>query len=115
MSLKDVAEKINVHETTMSRLAQGKYIDTDWGLFPMKYLFSQGVKQEGQEKDSENVSRNVVKDIIKEIIESNNEAKGKSLSDQKISDLLLERGIKCARRTVSKYRSELNIESSYTR
>ena len=56
------------------------------------------------------VSRNVVKDMIAEIVAENG-----SLSDQKISDMLLSRGIKCARRTVGKYRSELNIDSSYTR
>lgn len=108
MTLKDVAEKIGVHETTMSRLAQSKYVETDWGLFQLKYLFSQGVSSTSD--DSAAVSRNAVKDMIAEIVAENG-----SLSDQKISDLLLSRGIKCARRTVGKYRAELNIDSSYTR
>ena len=108
MTLKDIAEKIGVHETTMSRLAQSKWVDTDWGLFQLKYFFSQGVATTSGNQDS--VSRNVVKDMIAEIIAENG-----ALSDQKISDLLLSRGVKCARRTVSKYRGELNIDSSYSR
>ena len=108
MTLKDIAEKIEVHETTMSRLAQSKWVDTDWGLFQLKYFFSQGVSTTSG--DQKSVSRNVVKDMIAEIIAENG-----ALSDQKISDLLLSRGVKCARRTVGKYRSELNIDSSYTR
>lgn len=108
MTLKDVAERIGVHETTMSRLAQSKWVDTDWGLFQLKYFFTQGVRS--NTSSDETVSRNVVKEMIKEIIEE----KG-ALSDQKISNILLEKGIKCARRTVGKYRAELNIDSSYER
>ena len=108
MKLKDIAEQIGVHETTMSRLAQSKYVETDWGLFQLKYFFSQGVGSTNS--PNETVSRNVVKDMVKEIIEENN-----SLSDQKISDLLKEKGVDCARRTVNKYRKELNINSSYQR
>ena len=108
MTLRDIAEKIGVHETTMSRLAQSKWVDTDWGLFQLKYFFTQGVATTGGNQES--VSRNVVKDMIAEIIAENG-----ALSDQKISDLLLSRGVKCARRTVSKYRGELNIDSSYSR
>lgn len=108
MTLKDIAERIGVHETTMSRLAQSKWVDTDWGLYQLKYFFSQGVPTTSGSQES--VSRNVVKDMIAEIISENG-----ALSDQKISDLLLSRGVKCARRTVSKYRSELNIDSSYSR
>ena len=108
MRLKDIAEKIDVHETTMSRLAQSKYVETDWGLFPLKYFFSQGVSSASS--PNETVSRNVVKDMVKEIVSENN-----SLSDQKISDLLKEKGVDCARRTVNKYRKELNIDSSYQR
>ena len=108
MTLKDIAETIGVHETTMSRLAQSKWVDTDWGLYQLKYFFSQGVASTSGDQNS--VSRNVVKDMIAEIISQNG-----ALSDQKISDMLLSRGVKCARRTVGKYRSELNIDSSYSR
>lgn len=108
MKLKDIAERIGVHETTMSRLAQSKYVETDWGIFPLKYFFSQGVSSSNS--PSGTVSRNVVKDMVKEIIQENN-----ALSDQKIADLLKEKGVDCARRTVNKYRKELNIDSSYQR
>ncbi|MCR5760461.1 MAG: RNA polymerase factor sigma-54 [Sphaerochaetaceae bacterium] len=106
LSLKEIGDKIGVHETTMSRLSQSKWVETDWGLFPLKYFFSQGVATDS----GESVSRNAVKDMIAEII-----AENPKLSDQKISDRLKEKGISCARRTVSKYRSELNINSSFSR
>ncbi len=99
MTLKDVANEVGVHETTMSRLAQSKYIETDWGTIPLKSLFTQGV-QTSQDGD---LSRTAVKEIIKEILSAN-----PKLSDQKVSDALLEKGIKCARRTVNKYRTELS-------
>lgn len=106
INLKTIADEIGIHEATMSRLTQSKWVETDWGLFEMKYFFSQGVK----DTSGESVSRNVVKDMISEILQQN-----KKLSDQKISDMLKEKGISCARRTVSKYRSELNIDSSFYR
>lgn len=101
LTLKQLADIVGVHETTMSRLVQNKYVDTDWGLFPMKFFFSQGVTD---------VSRNAVKNMIADILKEN-----PGLSDQKISDLLAQENIKCARRTVAKYRAELNIDSSFER
>ena len=109
ITLKEAADEIGVHETTLGRIASSKYIDTDWGIYPIKALFTSGVKSD----DGESVSRSAVKEMIKKIIEEN--TTGKALSDQKISDILASRGIKAARRTVSKYRKELDIESSYTR
>lgn len=99
LTLKTVAETIGVHETTVSRLTQNKYVDTDWGLLPMKYFFSQGVTSS---QDGESISRNAVKEMIAEILKEH-----PGLSDQKVSDALLAKGIKCARRTVNKYRSEM--------
>lgn len=107
MTLRDVANTIGVHETTMSRLAQSKWVETDWGLMQLKSFFTQGVKTSDS---GEAVSRNVVKEHIANILKEN-----PKLSDQKVSDKLAELGIQCARRTVSKYRSELNIDSSYDR
>ena len=98
LTLKEVADEILVHETTMSRLTQNKYVETDFGIFPMKYFFSQGVSTDS----GENISRNAVKDMIAEIKNTN-----PKISAQKISDMLAEKGISCARRTVSKYLSEL--------
>lgn len=106
LTLKEVSEEIGVHETTVSRLSQAKWIETDWGLIQMKNLFTQGVGD---------VSRTAVKDIIKEIIDKRSQDGLKPLSDQKLSDILEQKGIKIARRTVSKYRKELNIDSSFIR
>jgi DNA-directed RNA polymerase specialized sigma subunit, sigma54 homolog len=109
--LKDVAEIVGVHETTISRITTSKYIDTDYGVIPIKMLFSTAVsKTEGQD---DGLSKNAVKDMVREIIEEHTGEK--ALSDQKISDLLAEKGIKLARRTVAKYRKELDIDSSFIR
>ncbi|NLZ68348.1 MAG: RNA polymerase sigma-54 factor, partial [Spirochaetales bacterium] len=108
--LKDVAEIVQVHETTISRITTSKYIDTDFGIIPIKLLFSSAVASDNNE---DALSKNAVKDMIKELIEEN--TSGKALSDQKISDLLQTKGIKLARRTVAKYRKELDIDSSFIR
>ena len=111
LTLKDIAETVSVHETTVSRISNAKYIQTEWGILPLKYFFSNAVSGSGS--DGSSYSKGGVKEIMKEIIE---EYKGeKKLSDQKISDLLKQKGISIARRTVAKYRKELNIDSSYTR
>ncbi len=109
LTMREIASMVGVHETTISRISQSKYIDTDWGIYPIRYLFSNQVKT----TSGQDASKNSVKELIKEIIESNKT--GKALSDQKIADALKEKGIEIARRTVNKYRKELDIESSYTR
>jgi len=106
-----ISEDLSLHETTVSRAVQGKYIDTDWGILPIKSLFSSAVQT--LDPESEDLSKRAVMDIIQEIITENTE--GKKLSDQKITDLLAQKGIKIARRTVAKYRQNLNIDSSYMR
>jgi len=111
LTLKDVAEIISVHETTVSRISNAKYIQTDWGIFPIKYFFSNAVTGTGD--DGKDVSKTGVKEILRELVESYTGKK--RLSDQKIADMLAERGIKIARRTVAKYRGELSIESSFER
>ena len=108
LTMKVVAEDVNVHEATISRLATSKYIDTDWGIWPIRSLFSSSIQSEDGE-----MSKNAVKERIKQIIEAN--STGKALSDQKISDMLSKEGIRVARRTVGKYRSELKIDSSFER
>ena len=108
LTQKTVADKIGVHETTISRISTAKWIDTDWGIIPVKKLFSNAVGEEGGE-----VSKNAAKEVIHQIlVEHQGE---KALSDQKLSDLLKERGISVARRTVAKYRNELNIDPSFIR
>ncbi len=109
LTIKETADEIGVHETTVGRIAASKYVDTDWGVYHIRDLFSSGV----QSSSGDNVSRNAVKEMIQKIIAEN--SSGKALSDQKISDRLAEQGVKVARRTVSKYRRELDIESSYDR
>jgi RNA polymerase sigma-54 factor len=106
-----IAEDLSMHETTISRAVQGKYIDTDWGILPIKQLFSSAIQT--TDPGGEDLSKRAVMDIMQEIIEGH--TGGKPLSDQKIADLLAEKGIKIARRTVSKYRLSLNIDSSYVR
>ncbi|MDY0287537.1 MAG: RNA polymerase factor sigma-54 [Sphaerochaeta sp.] len=108
LTQKSVADQIGVHETTVSRISTAKWIDTDWGIIPIKRLFSSAVGDEGEQ-----VSKHAAKEIIRQILEEHQGKK--ALSDQKISDLLKERGITVARRTVSKYRNELNIDPSFIR
>lgn len=110
LTLKDVAAEVSVHETTVSRIVNSKYIQTEWGIFPLKYFFSNQVPGIGNNK----FSKQAVKEIIKEILEEHASAE-KHLSDQKISDELKKRGVSIARRTVTKYRKELDIDSSYYR
>lgn len=111
LTLKDIAETVSVHETTVSRISTAKYIQTEWGILPLKYFFSNSVPGTGSSGKS--FSKGGVKEILRELIENYN-GKGK-LSDQKIADLLKQKGINIARRTVAKYRKELDIDSSYTR
>ena len=111
LTLKDIAETVSVHETTVSRISNAKYIQTEWGILPLKYFFSNSIG--GTSAGGTQYSKGGVKEIMKEVIE--NYSGDKKLSDQKIADLLKGKGISIARRTVAKYRKELNIDSSYTR
>ena len=115
LRLKDIAEKIDVHETTVSRISNGKYIQCEWGLFEIKYFFSNAVSV-SENTDKSNLQKEHSKESVKQVLLSIlSTEEGKSLSDQKLSDKLAEQGIKIARRTVAKYRKELNFVSSYDR
>ena len=103
MTMSEVAEIIDVHETTVSRAIANKFVSTPHGTFPFKYFFTPGYSG----KDGDAVSNTSVKEIIGSIIEQ--EDSSKPLSDRKIVDLLAKKEIKLARRTVAKYREELNI------
>ena len=109
LTLKDVAKEIGMHESTVSRATANKVIQTPKGSFDLRLLFS--TKLEGSQ--GETTSQTKVKVLLEDIIKK--EDKYKPLSDQKISDLLKEQGIKISRRTVAKYREELNIPSSSRR
>lgn len=110
MTLKDVADDIGIHESTVSRTVNGKYLSCSYGVFELKYFFTSGVKK--ADKDEE-ISSNSVKTYLKEII--SDEDRKKPYSDQKLSEMLKERGIWISRRTVAKYRDEAGILSSSKR
>ena len=103
MILKDIADIIHMDISTVSRVANSKYVQTEFGTFPLKYFFSESLTNE----EGEEVSTREVKSILKDLIEK--EDKKKPLSDQKLMEELKKRGYNIARRTVAKYREQLNI------
>ncbi|MFO1476877.1 MAG: RNA polymerase factor sigma-54 [Verrucomicrobiota bacterium] len=109
LTMVQVAEVVGVHETTVSRAVSGKYMDTPQGIFEMKYFFTAGI----QTASGDGLSNTSVKDMISEIFKK--EDPGKPLSDQEVVKMLKEKGIVIARRTVAKYRTELNILPSNLR
>jgi RNA polymerase sigma-54 factor len=109
LTMQPVAEVVGVHETTVSRAVSGKYMQTPQGVFEMKYFFTGGI----QTSDGVGVSNTTVKDMVAEMFR--NEDPAKPLSDQEIVKMLSDKGIVIARRTVAKYRSELNILPSNLR
>jgi RNA polymerase sigma-54 factor len=103
MILKDIAEKINMDISTVSRVANSKYIDTPYGIKLLKSYFSEGML----DKDGNQISTIEIKKVLRQIID--NEDKSKPLSDIELSRNLSEKGYKVARRTVSKYREQLEM------
>ena len=109
LTMVQVAEVVGVHETTVSRAVSGKYMETPQGIYEMKYFFTSGI----QTASGVGVSNTSVKEMISDMIKG--EEPSKPLSDEEIVKLLDQKGIKIARRTVAKYRSELNILPSHLR
>lgn len=103
MILKDIAERTGYDISTISRVSNSKYIQTDFGIFPIKYFFSESMTNEFGEE----ISTREIKKILLECIE--NEDKSKPLNDEKLVEVLKEKGYNIARRTVAKYRDQLNI------
>jgi RNA polymerase sigma-54 factor len=103
MILKDIAEIIKMDISTISRVVNGKYVQTDFGVYELKHFFSEGLSTDS----GEDVSNKEVKSIIDTIITE--EDKKKPLSDQRIATMLEEKGLQIARRTVTKYREQLGI------
>lgn len=103
MILKDIADQVNMDISTVSRVANSKYVQTEFGTFLLKSFFSEGIQMEGGEE----VSNREVKKILEECI--SNEDKKHPLADEKLADILKENGYNIARRTVAKYREQLNI------
>ncbi len=108
LRLKDIAEDIGIHESTISRVTSGKYAMTEMGVIEIKTFFVKGIQT-----DSGNVTTDSVKSMIKALIDD--EDKAKPLSDQKISEILAKKGVNIARRTVAKYREEMNIPAAADR
>ena len=109
MVLRDVALDIDVHESTVSRISNGKYVETPFGLLELKYFFNSSIRQIG----GLDLASEAVKAKIKALISKEN--KKKPYSDNKICIILAEEGIALARRTVTKYREAMNIQSSRAR
>jgi len=109
LTMVQVAEIVGVHETTVSRAVSNKYMQTPQGIFEMKYFFTSGI----QTANGVGLSNTSVKDMIAEMFAK--ESTSKPLSDQEIVKMLEQKGIIIARRTVAKYRSELNILPSNLR
>jgi len=105
LTLQDIAQQLEIHESTVSRVIHNKYMHTPQGIFEMKFFFHGGLKTD----QGGNISTLVIKEIIKNFIHS--EKKDKPLNDRAIADLLREKGIEIARRTVAKYREGMNISS----
>ncbi|MDX9726527.1 MAG: RNA polymerase factor sigma-54 [Bacteroidales bacterium] len=103
MILKDVAEMTGLDISTVSRVANSKYIQTHFGIFPLKFFFSEGL----QTDTGEEVSTREIKRILQDCIE--NEEKRRPLTDERLTEILQEKGYQIARRTVAKYREQLNI------
>jgi len=109
MNMAQIAETVGVHETTVSRAVAGKYMATPHGVFEMKYFFTTGYETE----DGETLSNTSVKQTLAEMISA--EDPRKPLSDQRLVEDLEKKGIRIARRTVAKYREEMNILPSHMR
>jgi RNA polymerase sigma-54 factor len=103
MILKDIADQTNLDISTISRVSNSKYIQTHFGIFPLKYFFSEGM----QTDTGEEVSTREIKKILEECI--GNEDKRKPVTDDRLAQILKEKSYNIARRTVAKYREQLNI------
>lgn len=109
LTQRDIAQELGVHEATVSRTANGKYMQTEWGIFELRHFFTNSIRGIGSA--GSRYSKEGVKEIIREIIS----AEDRRLSDRDIADMLSRRGISLARRTVAKYRGELDLGSSFVR
>ena len=109
LTLGDISGELGLHETTVSRVANGKYMQTEWGIFELRHFFTNSISGTGS--GGSKYSKEGVKEIIREIV-SSDEA---HLSDKDIVEILQKQGISLARRTVAKYRNELDLGSSFNR
>jgi RNA polymerase sigma-54 factor len=111
MTLSDVASRLNIHESTVSRAVKDKYIQCSMGVFPFHYFFSRSLgTSSGTQSGDDTASPDAAKALLKKLIAEEN--KKKPLSDQKICELMDQNGISISRRTVAKYRDALGIAST---
>ncbi|MDO7874878.1 RNA polymerase factor sigma-54 [Hymenobacter sp. ASUV-10] len=103
MILKDIATRIGMDISTVSRVANSKSVQTEFGIYPLKYFFSEGIATDSGEDASSREVKSILKDLV------GNESKARPLSDDKLEKMLNARGYNIARRTVAKYREQLNI------
>ena len=103
MILKDIAESIGMDISTISRVASSKYVETDFGILLLKNFFTEGITTDSGEE----VSNREVKKILKDAVGDEN--KQKPLTDEALKKILQDKGYQIARRTVAKYREQLNI------
>jgi RNA polymerase sigma-54 factor len=108
--LRDVAEDIEMHESTISRVTNNKYVHTPQGIFELKYFFNSAIERRD---GGDSLSSMTIKNKLKNIVQAENSAK--PLSDNAIADIFMQDGIKLARRTVAKYREQLGILPSKLR
>lgn len=122
LTQRQLAELLGIHESSVSRIADSKFIRCSWGTFPVKYFFTNAVQkkpspdaeQQQNKAEIDAFSSDTIRHEIQRILNAQ-QPDEKRLSDQKIASILAEKGISIARRTVAKYRAQLNIESSYNR
>ena len=110
LRLADIAQELDIHESTVSRAVSKKYLQCSWGVYPMNYFFSRSVavqESSGNENGAQSVTAADIKRVLREIIEEEN--KTKPYSDRLLGEKLAERGISISRRTVAKYREEEGI------
>ncbi|MHB1406305.1 MAG: RNA polymerase factor sigma-54 [Desulfitobacteriaceae bacterium] len=107
LTLRDIAEEVGVHESTVSRATAHKYVQTPRGVFEFKFFFANSIGQE------QGITTNGIKEVLRELI--NSEDSKNPYSDQKLSELLKAKGMEISRRTVAKYRDELGIPSTSVR
>ena len=109
MILKDVAERTGLDISTISRVSNSKYVQTNYGIYPLKFFFSDGYTT----GDGEEMSVREIRKILKECIDG--EDKKKPLTDDELAEILKEKGYPIARRTVAKYRREMGLPPAYRR
>ena len=109
MILKDIAEKANLDVSTVSRVSNSKYVQTNYGIFPLRFFFSDGFTTE----EGEELSIREIKQLLKDCVDHEN--KENPYNDDELADILKEKGYPLARRTIAKYRQQLNIPTARLR